>query len=324
MPLLDGFVVRVLTKLKLSDALQISPTRKPDIVLIDAFGRWGVLGLLLSFLYGARLVVRLRGDYFAELKLKWQDRGSIYRKVRVWMSLSIAKWCLRHAAMVIANSQFLAKHVSVEVPKKRVTVVHNPYVAKFGTGPAEIQLPTRSMHLLSVTNFDFHPKAWPSIQVMLEWTPAELWEKYDLHWAVCGSGALLEAARRRVYESPIRHRISILGRVSDMPTLYRWADVLVHFTKMDAFPNVTMEAMMLERPIVTNRDSCGVREQVFHGVNGLVVDNIEQWIFSLHTYATNSTLRQTHGAAGRALVEERFTVSAQTKEMRAAIHSLVQ
>ena len=323
--LLEGLdVVRIKS---LGDLLAVPRKRPHDertVVMIDNFGKLGLLGLLATLYLGAPLVLRLRGHPFRE---QW-DRATARRSLRWWLRyvfvVSMHELCLRRARLVIFNSETVARELARYASGRRRAVVHNPYTEP-GTKPAGGEVaryPQGGLRLLTVTNMNLASKVEPTLEAVKSWLPLGLWEELDLRWVVCGSGFHEERVRRAARELGLEERLIVPGRVEAIGGAYEWCDVLVYLTRLDAFPNVPMEAMMHEKPVITNADSHGTREQVFDGVNGLVVNDADGLAAALRVYARDPELRRRHGRAGRSLVEERFSVPAQRRAMRRALEAL--
>jgi glycosyltransferase involved in cell wall biosynthesis len=141
----------------------------------------------------------------------------------------------------------------------------------------------------------------------------------DIQWIICGSGIHEKRFREFVNEEELNKRVHVIGHVDVMEVLYQWCDVLVHLTRIDAFPNTTLEAMMCCKPVITNNDSCGTREQVFNGMNGFVVDGGRSFLRALRSYQGNPALRKLHGEKGKSIVVTEFSIEAQARRMQEAL-----
>lgn len=64
--------------------------------------------------------------------------------------------------------------------------------------------------------------------------------------------------------------IRYIGRVMDVRTIIRQADVLVHPSYREGIPRVVIEAMSMAKPVITT-NVAGCRETVQHGKNGFIV-----------------------------------------------------
>jgi UDP-glucose:(heptosyl)LPS alpha-1,3-glucosyltransferase len=93
--------------------------------------------------------------------------------------------------------------------------------------------------------------------------------RHPFRLLVAGSG------RERGYRSlaaslGLSDRVVFLGRVPDMPPLYRAADMLVLPTTYDPFGNVHLEALACGLPVITTRQAGGA-EVVNHGRTGYIM-----------------------------------------------------
>ena len=103
-------------------------------------------------------------------------------------------------------------------------------------------------------------------------------------------------------------RVHLLGLVQDVRSVYMAANILVHPSHREGFPNVPLEAAALERPVVTTT-ATGCRESVVDGETGAVfpVGNVDALAAALERYVTDPRLRERHGRAGRTRVLEEFS-----------------
>ncbi len=289
-------------------------------VLIDSFGSFGVKGMMLALVFGLPLVVRLRGDFFRERREVYEIAPSLFARIKYFGQYWVAVVCLKIAKLVIVNSQYLKRRMLQIYPQKNLAVVYNPYTeCKSLAGAVCVNLPSRGKHVLSITNFNLSSKVEPLLAAMRDWVSEELWELLDIYWIVCGAGPLLDSFQKKIEELPYSNRIFCLGHVEDVTSLYRWANVFVHLTELDAFPNVTLEAMMHKVPVVTNDSSCGTLEQIKHGVNGMVVGNDVEFQSAIRFYFEDEQNQLAHGEKGRKVVRRFFLVERQAEEMKRAM-----
>lgn len=323
--LLEGAEV---VRLRTLGSVLSMPRRKNGltIVMIDTYGWLGLLGVLASFYLRVPLVVRLRGHPFRENLERLSGRRGLRRWVRFLSVSAMQMFCLWRARLVLFNSETVARELARVVPERRRAVVHNPYTEP-GEGatdpPSSLRFPQDGFRLLTVTSMNLASKVDPTLEAVEHLVRVGLWEELDLRWVVCGAGRNEGRVRETARRTGLEGRLIVPGRVADIESAFGWCDVLVYLTRLDAFPNVPMEAMMLERPVVTNADSHGVREQVFDGINGRIVHDADELVTALRSYAGDPELRKRHGRAGRALVEERFSVAAQRRAMEEALKRLL-
>jgi glycosyltransferase involved in cell wall biosynthesis len=117
-------------------------------------------------------------------------------------------------------------------------------------------------------------------------------------------------------------RVRHVGWVPDVLPLMAAMDIFVLPTRREGLPNVLLEAAALGLPTVTT-DATGARDAIIPERTGLLVPiaDIERLSAALIRLASNPTLRQEMGRAGRQWVTEHFKQidvwEAQANEYRA-------
>lgn len=315
--LLNGAFVKEINNF--GDFLTLLRTRGTwDGVITDTFGHYGILALAASILLQAPLIIRMRGDLFREEICRARAGKGFLRWIKYLLNMPIINCCLLMAKLIINNSEYLARIMSPYLKNKRQAVVYNPYTAvEKKTASIEVPtLPKGRLQLLTVTNMNLYLKVEPFFTAITNWIPFNEWNDLDLQLVVCGTGFHLERLQSLVTQKELEHRIHILGWVINMDYVYDWCDVLIHLTKMDSFPNATMEAMMHEKPVITNEDSCGTREQIFDGLNGFVVKDADGFLKAIRSYYENTALRISQGKAGKLLIKNNFSIPVQKQRMQ--------
>lgn len=318
-PLLEGYHVVAVRGFK--DAfVHFVRRHRGTCVIVDSFGRFGLIGLLLSFLVGAPLVLRLRGDHYREV----QDKIDRVSRIRYVIAKFIADAVLRSSKMIIFNSHYLEGQMRRLSRENLTDVVYNPFTPLKGSDANEVMddLPKGDLKLLSVANFNLYTKVEPIFTAIQEWINSEMLESLDIQWVILGKGYHVDSLRTLIRTAGLEKRIHFIGYSQDIGRYYEWCDLMVHLTRMDAFPNCTLEAMAHARPVITNADSCGTLEQVSDRYNGILVHDAGSFIDALNTYANSPELRSEHGKHGREVVEHQFDVVTQRKRMENALQKL--
>ena len=294
-------------------------------VVVDGMRSRALRSVAASVLMRAPLVIRLRGEYFREERERTAAQTGLLRWPLHLVYVLAARLCFLRARAVIFNSRYLAWAMAPYVRGKRVAVVHNPCTVPDPTPDLGrvTGLPDGGLRLLTVMNMNLASKIGPIAEAICEWVPPELWEELDLRWVVCGGGYHEGRLREAVREKGLEHRVRLLGRVENVSGAYEWCSAPVHRRRIDAFPNTPMEAMAHGKPVITNTESCGTREQVFDGENGFVVEDAASFVAALRAYAADPGLRERHGRAGRRLIEGEFSVETQRSKMRRALEELL-
>jgi glycosyltransferase involved in cell wall biosynthesis len=126
---------------------------------------------------------------------------------------------------------------------------------------------------------------------------AELW--------IAGEGPQRASLESLASNLGLRDRVQLLGHRDDVIDLYHGMDAFVVSSAREGLPNVLLEAMALELPVVATRVA-GVPDLIRDGENGLLVDpgSTEALADALRRLAENSGLRRRLGEAARRTVED--------------------
>jgi glycosyltransferase involved in cell wall biosynthesis len=140
---------------------------------------------------------------------------------------------------------------------------------------------------------------------VLRRTAAEVPEVYLL---IAGEGGCREYFEAYFREQGLGDRMAFLGHIDDVEAFYRSCDVVVLTSRArsrEASSNALLEAMAMERPVVTTRVG-GLAEIVEHGRQGFLVEDGDAATFAGHLIDLfhDPVLRRRMGAAGRATILE--------------------
>jgi glycosyltransferase involved in cell wall biosynthesis len=126
---------------------------------------------------------------------------------------------------------------------------------------------------------------------------------------ICGDGEQRRELEDLAQSLGIAPYVKFLGTRSDVAQVLRACHVFCHAAPFEPFGIVAIEAMAVGLPIVAP-SSGGIRETVEHGVNGLLYPVLDHQALAevMLTLASNPTLRESMGLAGRRFAEERFSV----------------
>ena len=125
-----------------------------------------------------------------------------------------------------------------------------------------------------------------------------------------GGGPLKGELQKIIVERNLQNRVSILGVVPDVASVYRAADALVLPSVChEDLPNVISEALAFGLPVICGRIA-GTPSQVTHRVNGWLVPlgEAEALSFAIQECIERREVLPSMGVAGRRLFEERFSL----------------
>ncbi len=135
-----------------------------------------------------------------------------------------------------------------------------------------------------------------------------------LNVVIVGGGPLRPALAQWIGDAGLSDRIILAGEVPDeaLPGYYQSADyvVLPSTTPAEMFGVALLEGMACARPVISTALSTGVREVNLAGVTGLEVPPGDAAALraALESLAGDAPLRLRLGEAGRARVEQQFTL----------------
>jgi glycosyltransferase involved in cell wall biosynthesis len=138
----------------------------------------------------------------------------------------------------------------------------------------------------------------------------------DAHLVIVGEGEEQPALAALARDLGLAERVSLLGYRADPRPVYEALDVYVLSSRREGLPNVLLEAMALEVPVVATRIA-GVPRLVRHGENGLVVapGMVEELTEGVQRLARQPELRQAFARAGRETIETRYSFAARMQKL---------
>ncbi len=225
----------------------------------------GVAGVLLGFVFKKPVVITARGsdiNVFQHLPL-----------IRWWL-----RFALRRAATVIVVSQALQGVVAeLGVPLDRIKVIPNGVDAKKFSPLAKVEarkklgVPPHQKVLLSVGNLTVNK----GMDLLIRAVRAvlELPGFSDIKLLIVGSGPQEEGLKQLISELSLEDQVSLVGKVdhADLSVWYSAADVSCLFSEREGWPNVILESLACETPVLATRAG-GIPEIVQSSQFGLLVD----------------------------------------------------
>lgn len=202
-----------------------------------------------------------------QIRGPWQRLSRILnRKHSATLALEKSLFADRGAGRVIANSRMVKEEIArfYGYPLEKMDVVYNGVpLAVFRSGEEDR---AKNRQILGLGPDD--------VAVLFAGSG---WERKGLRFAV---GAIEKSGREmrllvagRGDEGKFSSaRVRFLGVVSDMPALYRAADIFLLPTIYDPFSNACLEALAAGLPVITTRAN-GFCEIMETGVHGTILDD---------------------------------------------------
>ena len=130
----------------------------------------------------------------------------------------------------------------------------------------------------------------------------------DVELLIAGEGHEKSNLEQLIAQLGRQERIRLLGYRSDTVELFQALDVFALSSIREGLPNVVLEAMALEVPVVATRVA-GVPRLIQSGENGLLIEpgSLEQLTDALGHLLRNPASRPSLGQAGRRTIEEKHS-----------------
>jgi glycosyltransferase involved in cell wall biosynthesis len=272
------------------------------------------LGLLLRRFWPMRLVTTVHG---------W-----VHQTRRTPLYYWIDRLCLPRYELVICVSEDLqAQSRDCGVPRERCVLIENGIdtqgffrsvdvaAAKRKLGIAPERLLIGAVGRLS---------AEKGFDTLIRSVDQLLRAHWDVELVIVGEGE--EKARLQALVSHLgrEERIRLLGYRPDMIDLYQAMDVYALSSLREGLPNVLLEAMAMEVPVVATRVA-GVPRLIRHEENGLLVEPGSEVDLTraLARMLRDEDLRLKMKRAGRHTVETQYSFAVRMKKIRALYDRLL-
>jgi glycosyltransferase involved in cell wall biosynthesis len=316
-------------------------SRQAPLVSVGDRGPWDwqVVGQLLAVCRREKVRIWHGHDYksnalglllrrFWPMRLVTTVHGWVHHTRRTPFYYWIDRLCLPRYELVICVSQDLQERcVANRVPESRCVLVENAvdteeYLRTSGVREAKEKLgisPERILigavgRLSGEKGFDILIR---SIDRLLE-------KGLDVELVIAGEGEQKCRLQQLIASLRRSDRIRLLGYRSDLLPLYEAMDVYALSSIREGLPNVLLEAMAMEVPLVATRVA-GVPQLIQSGENGLLVqpNSIEELTQALARLVGDAGMRRRLGEAGRGLVEARYSFTDRTQKVRALYDRLL-
>lgn len=228
------------------------------------------------------LVLTVKGDYTIESPL-WRP---LYRIAIPWANtLTVPSEYLRRQVPALRSAEVIPNAVDLR---------------KFKTSTPSTNGPVR---LVMVTNFWYADKIVGVKQVIDHFRKAVEETKIVATLTIVGTGKYLPEVQ--AYARQQSTPVSFTGW-ADTKAFLADADMFLYSSNHDNMPNAVLEAMACGLPVLTNRVGA-IDEMITSGVDGLVVDSLEQYEKELSKLLIDPDLRLKLGRAARERIERDFS-----------------
>ncbi|MCE9534720.1 MAG: glycosyltransferase [Planctomycetes bacterium] len=147
----------------------------------------------------------------------------------------------------------------------------------------------------------------------------------DVELRIAGEGNEQAALQKLIDELGRGERIRLLGYCSDLRRLYEAMDIFALSSLREGLPNVLLEAMALEVPVLATRVN-GVPRLVEDRRNGRLVESgsVETLVEGFREMFVDPSVRTRYAQAARQTVEDRFSFGTRMDKLRVAYDQLLR
>jgi len=252
-----------------------------DIVVLDTPDRQLAKEVLKKPLHDAVLVFRMRGDPFFGID--------------EWIDSRLKSWLARNVVIPGVDGCITITPAHARLFERK-TGIHTA-VSQLPAYPDRWPDTTHSddeLRILTLTNAVYWPKIEPLIEAAA--TVDDVLADVGGHWRICGDGNYEDKLGAAVepYDN-----VSFLG-YQDAESELDWANVMMHLSRLDGWPNAILEGMSTRLPVITNDHHAFVdRDRP-----NVVVESDAELRARLREY-TDPERRQERGDSGARYVREK-------------------
>jgi glycosyltransferase involved in cell wall biosynthesis len=134
---------------------------------------------------------------------------------------------------------------------------------------------------------------------------------------IIGEGRDRERLEALIDELRMGAHVRLLGQRSDMLAVLEALDLFVLSSIREGLPNVVLEAMAMEIPIVATRVG-SVPDVVEDGATGRLIEpgNVSELIAGIENMLANPVERERQASAARSVIEERYSFAVRMQRMK--------
>ncbi|MFL5244368.1 MAG: glycosyltransferase family 4 protein [Gemmataceae bacterium] len=272
------------------------------------------LGLLLHQFWPMRLVTTVHG---------W-----VHQTRRTPLYYWIDRFCLpRYDKVICVSPDLLEKSVACRVPRERCVLIENgidtdEFMRGQKTAEAKENLGIPPSRLVIGAVGRLSPEK--GFGLLIEAVEKLLSSGLNVSLLIVGEGDCRQALESQIRTLGRGDRIQLLGYRADTRAIYEAMDVYALSSLREGLPNVLLEAMALEVPVVATRIA-GVPRLITHGDNGLLVEpgSVEELARALTGVINDESLRHKLAKAGRQTIEARYSFRARMERIRALYDQLL-
>jgi glycosyltransferase involved in cell wall biosynthesis len=301
---------------------------------------WRVIAQLVSICRRERVRIWHGHDYksnalglivrqFWPMRLVTTVHGWVKHTGRTPLYYAIDKFCLpRYETVICVSPDLREECLTVGVTPSRCVVIKNgidteEFARRLTKQDAKHRLGFRADRMLIGTVGRLSPEK--GFGRLFEAVQDLLTRGFDVELAIAGNGSEMPNLKAQCATLGIADRVRFLGYQRDPRPFYEALDLFALSSLREGLPNVLLEAMSMEVPVVATRVG-GVTQLVNDGDNGLVIapDSPVELSKALQQLIRDDALQARFRKNGRATVEARFSFAERIQKLKTVYDSLLK
>jgi glycosyltransferase involved in cell wall biosynthesis len=273
-----------------------------------------VLGLVVRWFWPMKLVTTLHGwtnlTGRVPLYVKFDKWALPYYQAAICVSDDLLQEC---NALGLAPDRCHLIHNAIDTSEYRRTISNEEGKRALGCDPADILV--GSVGRLSPEKA-FDQLIQAIVELRRSGKRVSLW--------IAGEGDARSDLQSVIDRLQCGAYVRLLGHVADPKTLYQAMDVFALSSIREGLPNVVLEAMALETPVVATRIA-GMPSLIREGSDGLLVEpgNLAELKAAVGLLIDDSALRRRLATTARTTIETRFSFTRRMERVAAVYDGLL-
>lgn len=280
----------------------------------------GALGRLAALLGGVRRIVYTpHGGVFHFSGM----RRSIYMAIERFLS-----WIRPTEYIGVSRHSCDEIRDRLRIPSERIHLIYNGIDLQSTANESDAVRVRSSLGAESNRFLVLYPAVFLEAKGHVEFMEAVIRSKSvpdpRLLIVMAGDGPTRKLVQEMIEEHGLENLFALPGFVSDIDAYYRAADLVLLFSRAEAFGYALIEAMAYGKPVLAT--SVGAIPEILDGplADGLIrTEEVSEIVQILNRYVRNPALAQRLGEAGREMAQSRFSRAAMVRSTRALYESML-
>lgn len=255
------------------------------------------------------------------MKLVTTVHGWVHHTWKTPFYYLLDRWCLRRYDHVICVSNDLyEKCLALGVPESRCSLIVNAIdtmqyrrVMKVEEAKAKLGFPAHRVVIGACGRLSPEKNFVGLIRVV-----AELLKKnVPISLFIAGDGPIRDSLQRQINATGFTEHIRLLGFRDDIMDFYQGLDIFVLNSLREGLPNVVLEAMAYEVPVISTRVA-GVPRLITNGYDGILIDikNDLELKLRLEKLIEDFDYRRMLGENGNYTIKAQYSFGVRMKKIR--------